>query len=63
MLHAKCKEIPHAENILEIKGMGENSLSRIVAEVRDIARFDDVKEIQKLSGLNLVACSSGKHKG
>ena len=29
----------------------------------DIERFDDVKEIQKLSGLNLVACSSGKHKG
>ena len=29
----------------------------------DITRFDDVKEIQKLSGLGLVACSSGKHKG
>lgn len=29
----------------------------------DISRFDDVKEIQKLSGLGLVACSSGKHKG
>ena len=29
----------------------------------DITRFDDVKEIQKLSGLSLVACSSGKHNG
>ena len=29
----------------------------------DIDRFDDVREIQKLSGLGLVACSSGKHKG
>ena len=29
----------------------------------DISRFDDVKEIQKLSGLGLVVCSSGKHKG
>ena len=29
----------------------------------DISRFDDVKEIQKLSGLGLVSCSSGKHKG
>lgn len=29
----------------------------------DISRFDNVKEIQKLSGLSLVACSSGKHKG
>lgn len=29
----------------------------------DISRFDDIKEMQKLSGLGLVACSSGKHKG
>ena len=29
----------------------------------DISRFDDVKEIQKLSGMSLVACSSGKHRG
>ena len=26
----------------------------------DISRFDDVKEIQKLSGMGLVAYSSGK---
>ena len=58
-LHEKCREIPYAENILEIKGVGEN----ILAEMGDISRFDDVKEIQKLSGMGLVACSSGKHKG
>ncbi len=62
-LHQKCLEIPHAKNILEISGIGENILSGILAEMGDIARFDDVKEIQKLSGLGLVACSSGKHKG
>lgn len=62
-LNQKCKEIPHAENILEISGIGENILSGILAEMGDISRFDDVKEIQKLSGLGLVACSSGKHKG
>lgn len=59
----KCQEIPHAEKILEISGIGENILSGILAEMGDISRFDDVKEIQKLSGLGLVACSSGKHKG
>ena len=37
--------------------------SGILAEMGDISRFDDVKEIQKLSGMSLVACSSGKHKG
>ena len=62
-LNQKCKEIPHTENILEISGIGENTLSGILAEMGDISRFDDVKEIQKLSGLGLVACSSGKHKG
>ena len=63
VLHEKCMEIPYAENILEINGVGENILAGILAEMGDISRFDDVKEIQKLSGMGLVACSSGKHKG
>ncbi len=62
-LHEKCREIPYAENILEINGVGENILAGILAEMGDISRFDDAKEVQKLSGLGLVACSSGKHKG
>ena len=62
-LHEKCKEIPNAENLLEIKGVGENILAGIIAEMGDIERFDDAKEIQKLSGLSLVASSSGKHNG
>ena len=62
-LHEKCREIPYAENILAINGVGENILAGILAEMGDISRFDDVKEIQKLSGMGLVVCSSGKHKG
>ena len=62
-LNQKCMEIPHAKNILAISGIGENTLSGILAEMGDISRFDNVKEIQKLSGLGLVACSSGKHTG
>ena len=62
-LNQRCMEIPHAKNILAISGIGENILSGILAEMGDISRFDDVKEIQKLSGLGLVACSSGKHTG
>ena len=46
-----------------MNGVGENILSGILAEMGDVSRFDDVKEIQKLSGMGLVACSSGKHKG
>lgn len=62
-LSQKCLEIPYAENLLEIPGIGKNILAGILAEMGDIHRFDDVKEIQKLSGMALVACSSGKHKG
>lgn len=62
-LNQRCMEIPHAKNILAISGIGENILSGILAEMGDISRFDDVKEIQKLSGLGLVAGSSGKHTG
>ena len=62
-LNQKCREIPYAGNILEISGVGENILSGIMAEMGEISRFDDAKEIQKLSGMGLVACSSGKHKG
>lgn len=64
-INRKCQEIPHASNILEISGIGETVLLGILAEMGDISRFDrfdDVKEIQKLSGLGLVACSSGKYK-
>ncbi len=62
-LSRRFRDIPHAEKVLDIPGIGDNILSGILAEMGDIERFDDVKEIQKMSGLGLVACSSGKHKG
>ena len=62
-LNQKCREIPYAANILDISGVGEHILSGILSEMGDISRFDDVKEIQKLAGMGLVACSSGKHEG
>ena len=39
----KCQEILHAGNILEISGIGENTLSGILVEMGDIKRSDDVK--------------------
>ena len=54
-INQKCLEIPHTDKVLEICGIGENTLSGMMAEMGDISRFDDVKEIQKLSGLGLVA--------
>ena len=63
ILHKKYMEIPCAENILETNGAGGNILAGILAETRDASRFDDVKEIQKLSGTGLASCSCGRHKG
>ena len=63
MLQQKCQEIPYAMNLLKIDGIGENILAGIMAEMGDNSRFDTAKEIQKLSGFGLVACSSGKHTG
>ncbi len=40
-----------------------HSRCRDIPSVGDISRFDDAKEIQKMSGLSLVSSSSGKHKG
>lgn len=62
-LHQRCRKIPNAENILEIGGIGENILSGILSEMGDTTRFDDAREIQKLGGLGLIACSFGKYKG
>lgn len=63
LLWEKCKGIPYAENITAIEGLGERIVAGIVAEIGDISRFDEAKELQKLAGLGLVKCSSGKHKG
>ncbi len=43
----------------KISGIGENIFPGILAEMGEISRFGDVKEVQKLSGKGLVACSSG----
>ena len=52
-----------AEKLLEIKGVGIRTVSGFLAEVGDISRFNNPKELQKLAGLALVENSSGKHKG
>jgi transposase len=57
------KLIPYADNIIRIKGIGLLTAAGIIAEIGDISRFDDAKQVIKYAGLNLVENSSGKHKG
>ena len=58
-----CSQIEHVDKLLEIKGIGINTIAGFIAEVGDISRFDNAKELQKLAGLEPVANSSGKHNG
>ena len=58
-----CKQIKYVDKLLEIKGIGMITMAGFIAEVGDITRFDNAKELQKLAGLELVADSSGKHNG
>ena len=62
LIEELVKQIPMAEKLLEIKGVGIKTVSGFLAEVGDISRFNSPKELQKLAGLALVENSSGKHK-
>lgn len=57
------EQIPYADKLLEIKGIGIKTAAGFIAEVGDITRFNSPKELQKLAGLELVADDSGKHNG
>lgn len=62
-LEEKVKEVPNVKKLLAIKGVGLSTVIGLVAEVGDIGRFTDPKQIQKLAGLEIVKKSSGKKKG
>jgi len=55
--------IPGAERLLEVKGIGIKTVAGFLAEIGDITRFSHPKQIIKLAGLNLRENSSGEHKG
>lgn len=54
LIEKLVKHIPMAEKLLEIKGVGIRTVSGFLAEVGDISRFNNTKELQKLAGLALV---------
>lgn len=56
-------QVPNASKLIEIKGIGLLSAAIIVSEIGDIHRFQDLRQILKMAGLNLRENSPGKHKG
>ena len=64
MLEELVAQIDGAERLLRIKGIGFITVAGFFAEVGDLSRFTDPKQIQKLAGLSVVTPdSSGKHNG
>ena len=63
MIEKKIQEVPYIDKLLAIKGVGLKTVIGFVAEVGDIKRFDDSRQLQKLAGLAIVKNESGKHKG
>lgn len=48
------KQVPNAEKMLSIKGVGIVTVAGFVSEVGDISRFKDPKQVQKYAGFELV---------
>ena len=62
-IEGKLKTIPYVDKLMEIKGIGLVTVSGFIAEVGDIRRFDNPKQLQKLAGYAIVANDSGKYNG
>lgn len=61
-LEEKVKEVPNVEKLLAIKGVGMSTVIGFIAEVGDIGRFTDPKQIQKLAGLEIVKKGTAKNQ-
>lgn len=63
MINESLKEVPNADKLFAIPGVGVKTIVGFISEIGDVSRFEDAKEIQKLAGLAIVADCSGKHNG
>ena len=63
LIEEKIREVPYVDKLLEIRGVGLKAVVGFVAEVGDIKRFNDPKQLQKLAGYAIVKNQSGKYKG
>lgn len=63
LIEEAVQKIDNYDKVKAIPGMGDVNLPSIIADIGDLSRFDDPKELQKIAGLNIVSNSSGKHNG
>jgi len=60
---AYLSQIPYADYLLSIPGVGAVTCAGLLGEIGDFGRYRSADEIIKLAGLNLYEISSGMHKG
>lgn len=58
-----CSKIKYVDKLIKIKGIGMTTIAGFIAELGDITRFDNAKDLQKLAGLEIVSYDSGKNRG
>ena len=58
-----CSSLDETEKMVQIKGIGIVTASGIVAELGDIKKYKNSKQLIKMAGLSLIENSSGKMKG
>jgi transposase len=57
------ENIPGAEEMIAIPGLGSTTVAKIYAEVGDIRKYRHPQQLVNLAGLSLREHSSGKYKG
>ena len=62
-LEELCEKLPEAKHMRSIPGIGVGTVIGFLGETGDLSRFSSPRQIQKLAGLSLIECSSGKHQG
>ena len=62
-VEAILSEIPEANEMMLIPGLGLVTVAGFLSEVCELAQYAHPRQIQKLAGLTLKEHSSGKHKG
>jgi transposase len=58
-----AKTLPYFKILLSIPGFGENLASRMIAEIGDITRFDNPKQLIAYAGIDPIIYQSGQISG
>lgn len=60
---ALLKEVPYAENLASISGIGPTTVATVLGETGDLRAYTSAKAVLKVAGINLYRSSSGKKLG